>query len=453
MNRFRLNDCITWLKNPRRKPLIIRGARQVGKTWLVRELARSQKRRLVELNLEKRPDLSELFNSNNPSQICELIEAELAVNINQDSSLLFLDEIQACPELIAKLRWFYEEMPQLPVVAAGSLLDFALAEHSFSMPVGRVSYLHLEPMTFFEWLEACEENALLKNIKKCRLDKWMPELLHEKTKTLLRDYLLTGGLPAVVADWASKRNLQSCMNIQHDLIATYRDDFNKYSKHMSPSLLDSTFASIARQLGTKFTYNQVDPEKRSSSVKKALHLLCQARLATQVKHSASNGIPLAAEDNVQRFKVIMLDCGLVSALLQLGRLPPQALSLMQVNRGALMEQFIGQQFRSINESFREPVLFYWQREHGRRGEIDYVIQHGPRVIPVEIKAGPAGKMKSLQQFMVDKKLEYAIRFYDGVPSLQQISQKSTKGDRVEYRLLSLPHYAAELLPEFLDTTG
>jgi len=440
-----------WLNSRRRKPLIVRGARQVGKTWLVREMAAQKGLALVELNFERRPELTSLFAGNDPLQICRRIEAALSIELDSHSSLLFLDEIQAAPELIAKLRWFNEELPELAVIAAGSLLEFAISGRSFSMPVGRISFLHLEPMSFFEFLEAGGEQALLRELRATSFDTSLPEALHQKANSRLKQYLLVGGLPALVEQWHDSHDLDSCMELQHDLLATYRDDFHKYTGRLSPALLRETLASVARQLGGKFTYSRVGADLRAASVKSALDLLSRARLVHRVEHSSANGVPLAAEVNPRRFKAILLDCGMLSGMLQLGRLPAaRALEFQPVNRGALMEQFVGQHLRLMGEAYREENLYYWQREHGRRGEIDYLLQFGDRVIPIEVKSGASGKMKSLHQFMADKKLKLAVRIHDGRHALEEISLKTTQGQRACFRLLSLPHYAVEQLPDLLS---
>ncbi len=432
-----------------RKPLIVRGARQVGKTWLVRRLAEKKNLTLIELNFERRPELASLFTGNDPHQTCRRIEAALGIEFHIDSSLLFLDEIQAAPELISKLRWFHEELPSLPVVAAGSLLEFALSSRSYSMPVGRLSFLHLEPMSFFEFLDAGGESALLREIRSASFLSPLPDILNQKARSCLMNYLLTGGLPAVVEQWHASRDLDSCMELQHDLIATYRDDFHKYAGRLSPDLLRDTLASVALQLGGKFTYSQVGADLRSSTVKSALDMLSRARLVHKVEHSSANGVPLAAEVNPRRFKVILLDCGLLSSMLQLGRLADMAHGFLPVNRGALMEQFVGQHLRLMGEPYREENLYYWQREHGRRGEIDYLVQFGDMVVPVEVKSGASGKMKSLHQFMAEKNLELAVRIHDGPYALEDVSVKTTQGQLASFRLLSLPHYAVEQLPQML----
>ena len=226
MIRFAANEFDSWLKSKKRKPMVLRGARQVGKTWLVRDFARRQNLKLVELNFERLPGLADLFSENDPAEILRNIEAELEVMIKPDSSLLFLDEIQAAPQLFSKLRWFKEEIPNLPVIAAGSLLDFAIHKYRYSMPVGRISYFHLEQLSFFEFVLATGNEALYKKMSSFSLQSRMPESLHKKCLNLYHDYCLVGGMPEVVQEWVNSKNLKSCIKIQQDLLATYRDDFH-----------------------------------------------------------------------------------------------------------------------------------------------------------------------------------------------------------------------------------
>ncbi|MCP4690138.1 MAG: DUF4143 domain-containing protein, partial [Desulfobacterales bacterium] len=233
--------------------------------------------------------------------------------------------------------------------------------------------------------------------------------LHEKCLNLFHAYCLVGGMPEVVEEWTNNGNIKSCIKIQHDLLATYRDDFHKYGGEIDAGLLSKIMFSAAGQLGNKFIYSRVDPDKKMARVKKALSSLSQAKVCTKVLHTSGNGLPLGAESNEKFFKVIMVDVGLVSVQLGLTstRLS-RAKAIVFSNKGGLAEQFVGQQLRAARAPLMEPELFYWQRIGGRQGEIDYIIQHGARVVPIEVKSGPAGAMKSLHQFMAEKRLDFAV---------------------------------------------
>jgi len=451
MIRFAANEFENWLKNKNRKPMVLRGARQVGKTWLVREFAKSRRLKLVELNFERLPGLADLFSANDPVEILRNIEAQLEVAIKPDSSLLFLDEIQAAPHLFSKLRWFKEEIPALPVIAAGSLLDFAVQKYRYSMPVGRITYFHLEQLSFFEFALATGAEALFKKMSSFSLDSRMPESLHKKCLDLYHDYCLVGGMPEVAQEWVNSKNIKACIKIQQDLLATYRDDFHKYGGKTDAGMLNKILLSVADQLGNKFVYSRVDPTKKLVQIKKALSLLSRAKVCTKVQHTTGNGLPLGAESNGKFFKALMLDIGLISVQLGFSSIKPaEAKNIVFSNKGGLAEQFVGQQLRACQTPLVSPQLFYWQRTGGRQGEIDYVIQHGNRVIPVEVKSGSAGSLKSLHQFMADKRLNLAVRFNINQPSVENIKVKTTLGTPVSYRLISLPVYLTERLYDLIS---
>ena len=451
MIRFAAQELDRWLNNPSRKPMVIRGARQAGKTWIVRDLANRHKLKLIELNFERLPSLADLFSENNPTEILRNIEAELATTIKPDSSLLFLDEIQAAPQLFSKLRWFKEDMQQLPVVAAGSLLDFALNKYRYSMPVGRITYFHLDPMSFFEFLLAIGNEALYKKLSSFSLKTKFPDSLHEKCLSLYHDFCLVGGMPEVLKEWVGSKNLNTCIKIQQDLLATYRDDFHKYGGEIDAGLLNRLMLSIAEQLGNKFVYSRVDSAKKLVRIRKAYTRLCQAKVCTKVLHTAGNGLPLGSESNEKFFKTLMLDIGLISVQLGLSSIRhSEAKKIIFSNKGGLAEQFVGQQLRAAQTPLETPQLFYWQRIGGRLGEIDFLIQHGNRVVPVEVKSGSAGSMKSLHQFMAEKRLDIAVRCNINQPSVEDISVKTTLGLPVSYRLLSLPAYLTERLHELIE---
>jgi predicted AAA+ superfamily ATPase len=451
MIRFASEEFDHWLKSRNRKPMVLRGARQVGKTWLARDLAERQHLELIELNFERFPSLADLFFENNPKEILRNIEAELGIAINPRSSLLFLDEIQTAPQLLSKLRWFKEDMPDFPVIAAGSLLEFALNKKQYSMPVGRISYFHLEPMSFFEFILATGNEALSQKLLTMNIEKGIPESLHEKCLALYHDFCLVGGMPEVVQEWVKTKDMKSCIKLHQDLLATYRDDFHKYGGDIDALLLARIMLSVSEQLGNKFVYSRVDPSRNMAQVKKSLTRLSQAKVCTKVVHTSGNALPLGSESNEKFFKALMLDIGLVSAQLGLSSArPSEAKSMIFSNKGGLAEQFVGQQLRAAQTPLTDPQLFYWQRTGGRLGELDYILQHGSRVVPVEVKSGKAGTMKSLHHFMVEKDHGFAVRCNVDQPSIKEINVKTTAGTPVSYRLLSIPVYLTERIDELID---
>ncbi len=431
-----------WFRSVGRKPMVMRGARQTGKTWIVRDLARRHRLDLFEVNFERRPELASCFSSNDPVKVISLLEAAFGRPLLPESALLFLDEIQAAPHVFAALRWFKEDLPALAVISAGSLLDFVLKEHSFSMPVGRIHYFYLEPLSFLEFVRATGNTPLYEMLHRASFDNPLHEVPHRASLELYRLYTLVGGMPEAVEVWRHNRDLNAAMEIQTDLLATFRDDFNKYGK--DTDLLRKTLRSAADQLGGKFVLSRVADDVRSVVAKAALEQLCMARVLTPVRHSSANGIPLGAEGNERLFKVIALDVGLLSSQLGLGRIwPDETVALRLVNNGAIAEQFAGQQIRAAAAAYGEPELFYWQRSGGRQGEVDYLLQIGGQLVPVEVKAGSSGAMKSLHQFMYDKQLHTAVRLDTNLFSRQEMRVKTTQGDAVAYTLLSVPIYLAE----------
>ena len=441
-----------WIKDNHRKPLVLRGARQVGKTWLVRDLAQRHGLRLVEINMERRPELADHFRSNDARRAVGDLSADLGISIDPGTCLLFIDEVQATPQVLAFLRWFREEMPELPVVAAGSLLDFALREHAFSMPVGRISYCYLEPFSFYEFLDASGNELLKKALISAGESLDIAPRIHQRALELFSEYCLVGGLPEVISDWIAKRDDGRRLQLQRDLITTYRDDFNKYRGRISVDLLRGVMDALPRQLGGRFVYSHVDGEAKHRDLKQALDLLRLARVCHRVEHTAANGLPLGAETNPGLFKVILVDVGLAAVQLGLSRLDLRDLdTVVWANKGGLAEQFVGQHLRCLSQVYEDPGLFYWQRNEGRQAEIDYVIQHGSHVVPVEVKAGKAGSMKSLHAFMQGKKLSCALRLDINPPSSQEVDVMTTTAESVKYRLISLPLYMVESIPAALQS--
>lgn len=442
MKRQRTAFLMDWLHSKTRKPLVIRGARQVGKTWIIRDLAQSEQRDIIELNFEKRPDLESLFSSNDAEEFLTNIGASMKRKIEPSKSILFLDEIQAAPHLLAKLRWFAEEMPELPVIAAGSLLDFALAKHEFSMPVGRISYFYLEPLSFEEFLDALGESQLRVYLQKYDWDVHIPEIIHSQLMKLIKEYLVVGGMPAAVSAWASEKNPDAVNQIHFDLLSAYRDDFAKYSGRLSIDRLEDIMSSVPLQLGRKFVYKNANSDVSSVPLKQALDLLIRARICHRIVATSANGLPLGAEADPKFLKVIMLDSGLCCTSLGLSIHQLRSVSeISLINNGGMAEQLVGQILRTITPAYIPPSSYYWQREgKTSQAEVDYVIQHENQIIPIEVKAGTTGTLKSLHQFMKEKKKTVALRVNSDLPTLGPVHVKDASGSSIEYTLLSIPFY-------------
>ena len=443
MNRQIHAELHAWLAGPVRKPLILRGARQVGKTWLVRDLARQRGLALLEVNLERDATLAKSFQQADPRRVFDDLALLRDHRAAPADSLLFIDEVQAAPEVLARLRWFAEELPELPVVAAGSLLDFALAEFSHSMPVGRVSYAYVEPLGFPEYLEAHDQLPLLERLRVWRPGTDLSPAVHDKALEWFDRYQMVGGMPAVVAADAGGADAKTCRDLQRDLLHTYQDDFAKYAGRTDVRVLRQVLLAVVAALGGKFVYSAVGEGVKLEPARRSLEMLAAARLCHLIPHSAANGIPLAAEKNDRIRKAALIDVGLAHALWNTPALAafPRWETLTPAIRGGIGEQMAAQQLHLLSGGFtHEGQLFHWRREGGRTGEIDYLLEIHGAILPVEVKAGASGAMKSLHQFMHDKRLPLALRLDRNPPGLQTMNLSTTQGQPVSYRLLNLPHY-------------
>ncbi|MFC2171566.1 ATP-binding protein [Acidobacteriota bacterium] len=443
-----------WFGRRRRKPLVVRGARQVGKSTLVREFAAHSGLVLNEVNLERHLALEEVFNSLDVAAIMRELEVLSGKPIRAKRSLLFLDEIQAIPRAVQALRYIYEEMPQLPVIAAGSLLEFALADHSFPMPVGRIHYLHLDPMSFREFLTALDPE-LNSHLSKLDPSKPFPVSAHERLQDRQRQFMFVGGMPEAVHACTETGSLQDISDVHRSITETYLDDFSKYARKKELALLQRVFRFIPRNLGRKVKYTNFSREDRAKDVRDAISLLTKARVCHPVHHTSSSGLPLLAEISENNYKLIFLDIGLVNHVCGndwLGIRGSGAREL--INEGGLAEQFIGQHLIHQWDEFGPPRLTYWLREgRSTNAEVDYVWSRGDWIVPVEVKAGKSGSLRSLLQFVLHKKPKITVRFDLNPASLQRVSHTTRTGQgtrRVTYTLLSLPLYAVEELPRLID---
>jgi hypothetical protein len=442
MYRVLLEQINEWAGRKDRKPLILRGARQVGKSSLVRIAARDIGKSLAEINFEQTPEMAELFASKRPETIVSLLEVKLNQPIVPGKTLLFLDEIQAAPEVFASLRYFYEQMPELHVIAAGSLLEFMLEDHTFSMPVGRIEYMHLGPMTFEEFLLAMDKERLLEFIQRFSLAEAIPGTIHHELMMLVKDFCVIGGMPAAVKAFRSSKSYLDSERITRAILSTYRDDFAKYGRQIDRRRIEKVFTKIPMLIGQKFKYARVDREERSRDLKQALHLLEGARLVHCVLHSDANGLPLGAEANDKYFKPIFLDVGLVCRMCGVTMAEVQRIDeIMLVNAGAVCEQYVGQHLLYAGRSDEDPTLFCWLRQQGAsNAEIDYLMTMGTHIVPVEVKAGKSGSLKSIHVFMNEKHGDFALRFNADVPSLTDSKTCVAGMPSRPFRLLSLPFY-------------
>lgn len=420
-----------WKKSDNRRPLLIRGARQTGKTYVVNDFGKNEFEDVIYLNFERNPEFKDIFNSNIPVEIVEKITLYTTKRPDPGKTLLFIDEIQECPEAIISLRYFFEEMPELHVIGAGSLLEFALSSENFRMPVGRIQYLYLYPLSFGEFLDAMNESELRQYILNfSNLDK-LPVNLHDKLNEYVRKYFIVGGMPAVVKEYITTRNIVECQKIQRSIIDTYIDDFAKYSRISRHLYLRKVFNAIPAMVGRRFVYAQVDRSIKSRELKEALELLETAGVVTRISQTSGSGIPLSAGIHESIFKVLFIDVGLFHAISGVYSETAQKIDFNAIFKGAVAEQFAGQELTACQSPYTKTELYYWARKaKSSIAEIDYIIEKNAQVIPLEIKSGSTGRMKSMRMFIEKYNYQKAIK----------ISQMSFKN---ETPIISLPFYAIE----------
>lgn len=399
-----------WKVESDRKPLLIRGARQVGKTKTIRNFGASFDN-FVEINFEEYPSIKTLFqNDLSPFSICENLSAILRTSIVPGKTLLFFDEIQACPEAIASLRFFYEKMQALHLIAAGSLLEFAIQEMP-TFGVGRIRSIFMYPLGFFEFLAGSGESQLLEIVINATPINPLPELLHKRLLELVKKFICLGGMPEVVKTYLETRDLNKCEQLLDDLIITIQSDFAKYKKKVSVLRLNEVFQSVVSQAGQKFVYSKACTQANHKQVKEALQLLVTAGLVFPVTHSSANGIPLGAESNPQKQKMLLYDTGIFQRIMNLDLAEFLLLNNFEIiNKGNIAEQFVGLELIKSYSCYQNPGLFYWQREaRNSNAEVDYVIPLKHNIVPIEVKSGTKGSMQSLFIFLEEKKLTKGIR--------------------------------------------
>jgi len=403
----------SWLNRKNRKPLLLHGARQVGKTWVVRELARTENIPLAEINFELRPDAKAAFSSPDPAAILHqlaLVGFPLA-----PGSILFLDEIQECPAALTALRYFYELQPQIPVVATGSLLEFAMDAPGFSMPVGRIESLWLHPMDFTEFLHAKGYADLAHAIAQLPPGTPLPAAAHATALRLLRDYFFTGGMPEPLRESLENPDPAPCRRAQLSILQTYRRDFAKYAPRVPADLAENLFLRTPGLVGNRLKFSKIDPGRRAASVRQALTALEKAGVIHQITHSAGQGLPLESQANPRLFKLAFLDIGLLHAALRIESELVAQPDLLAVHRGAAAEQFAAQELLAAQAPEHEPALHFWVREAlNSQAEVDFLIPVDSRAIPVEVKSGATGTLKSLHLFLQSHPATpYGIRLHSG----------------------------------------
>ncbi len=410
MQRDHLKFLKNWRNDTIRVPLLIRGARQVGKSWLV-SLFGKEFTSYIEINFEKDKRAHALFPSHiSLEKTLEQLQVYTQKKIIPGKTLLFLDEIQECPDAIRYLRYFKEEMPELHVIAAGSLLEFTLEK--LGVAVGRVDYLFLYPLSFMEFLTANQRDDLRENIKRENIDP----ATHEVILDYLRNYMWLEGMPAVVDTWITHKNSSLCQRVQDRIITTYIDDFQKYAKAHQVEHVGHVFSSIPKQLGNKFKYIRVDSDAKTYPIKQALNLLNKAGITYQCFHTDAQLYPLGAEINERKFKVFFFDIGLAHRILGLDLAEWVAHPLEAKLFRFSTEQLVAQELISYSEPSQKGKLHYWHNESASsNAEVDFITIHNKMITPVEVKSKIKGGLKSLNVFLNNHpKSPYGIKISEGM---------------------------------------
>lgn len=427
-----------WRVSEPRKPLIIRGARQTGKSRLVEEFGEKNYDHLLLLNIEKDPSLKAMFDKPDVKDITRELEVIKDVPVTEGRTLIFIDEIQECPQAITKLRYFYEDMPKLHVIAAGSLLEFVLEREELSFPVGRVDFHYLFPLTFEEFLGGHGKSRLIGILKEAGTKEGIPPTIHEELRRLLKSYLLVGGMPEAVASFIQTGQYRRSEIIKESITETYRDDFKKYSRRFNIASLDFVFREAPKWMGRKLNLRAISSDEiRPREASTAISLLERAMILHPVRRVQAAEFPLLAHRKTQP-KLVFLDVGLAQHANRISQEILQSENYQSIYRGGLAEQLAGQELLATSDRHIRSELFYWHREEtGALAEVDYLFPYKSHLIPIEVKAGRGTTLFSLHQFMARYHPPLAIRIYDGPLKIDELK---ISAPNITYRLLSVPLY-------------
>lgn len=425
MKRSIETELIAWKTQKNRMPLLLRGARQVGKTFTIEAFGQANFTNTLTINFERQREYLPCFESLEPQEILTAIKLISRESIIPGKTLLFFDEIQECPKAIMALRYFKEKMPQIHVIGAGSLLEFALSQEGFRMPVGRVQSLYLKPLSFKEFIIAFGYQELESYLSTVDLNTKINPAIEQHLHTLLHQYFSLGGMPAVIKCFLDSQDWRQCQMIQTSLLSTYRDDFGKYARTSQHKYLQRLLEQAPGMCGQHFQYAKIDPDMKSRELKQALETLQYAGVLYKVHQTSAAGLPLGVQIKEKKFKLLFLDIGLVKASQMLEVELLQQKDLLLVNRGVLAEQFVGQELLAYTEFYLPSQLYYWEREKkGSEAEVDYVITINDKIIPIEVKAGKTGSLRSLHLFLKEKQQKIGLRvsmqppaFRDGILSV------------------------------------
>lgn len=429
-----------WADNPYRKPLILRGARQVGKTTIVGRFSKEFDNYLS-LNLEKK-DARQLFETmDDVKQLLPLLFLYCGVKQREGRTLLFLDEVQASPQAVALLRYFYEELPQLYVIAAGSLLETMLDRH-ISLPVGRVEYLALHPCSFIEYLGAIGEDRFIDWISQGKL----PEAFHAQMMLHFNIYALIGGMPEVVAHYAANKDVVALSSVYNQLLNAYKNDVEKYAEN-------NTQSSVIRYIleeGWSFAGQSITLGGFASSAYKARETgeafrTLEKALLLELVYPTVNAILPATVDLKKSPKLIWLDAGLVNYAASIQKEYLLSKDLTDVWRGMAAEQIVAQELKALTNEVGAKRKYWVRAKRGSSAEVDFIYLFDGLVIPIEVKSGHNAHLKSLHQFMNEAPHDIAVRVWSGKYSVDRVRTQEGK----DFRLVNLPFYSLSALPGIL----
>lgn len=363
----------------------------------------------VLVNLEQYPEFKEAFQTLDPIKIIAKIELLTNTTIHPGKTLLFIDEIQECPQAIMALRYFKEQMPALHVIGAGSLLEFALEDENFRMPVGRVEFMQLRPLSFGEYLDVSGNEKLRKFLQNIHFSEKIDEVIHKRLLLIVREYMSIGGMPAVVAEYLNTKSFVSCQEVQSNLLASYRKDFGKYVHRTQYANIEKVFNKAPGLVGQWLKYSQIDPDTSARSLKNALEKLYKAGIFIPIYSTSDAGLPLNTYLNEKRCKLLFLDIGLMKRACKIDLQLHFIENLILNNLCPLAEQFVGQELVAYEKREEVDCLFFWIRETKNSAEVDYLTTVGSHIIPIEVKAGAIGALRSLKRLMEEKNIRLGVR--------------------------------------------
>jgi len=434
---------LDWMGEPNRKPLVLRGARQTGKSASVREFGKRFDL-FLELNLERHVDLSLVRSCSSAAELLAALSSRHNLPRFPDSTLLFLDEIQQSPEAIQWLRFLHEDHPQLAVLAAGSLLEVRLEQGGFSFPAGRVAFRTLRPFSCFEFFRARGKDVLLEQLCEAVRDGCQPPAaLHEQALNMLREYLLVGGMPEAVRAWAGSGGEVVVQRVHQDLLQALAEDIQKYRGPRDLEYLESAFENLKHHYGARFRYENFAPGYRSKLMKSALAKLEGALLMTRAWPTSSLDLPLSVRPRSAP-KLLALDVGLALGDIGVTSESLRRSPLEGLAGGRAAEVFAAQQILASTTDEGER-LHFWVRESSRaNAEVDFLLAGSDGPLPVEVKAGTSGSLKSMHQFLWRSGRRLGVRLHAGQYA-DETHRVRMPDCQMEYRLLSVPLYLAGML--------